>query len=52
MLGRCFDIFGHASCSDFKEKKWCAMPFVKENCCDTCDQEDEIEPEVIGNNNI
>ena len=50
MLGRCFDLFGPASCSDFKAMNWCAMPFIRENCCITCGQGDEIEPE--GNNNI
>ena len=50
MLGRCFDLFGSASCSDFKAINWCAMPVIRDNCCITCGQGDEIEPE--GNNNI
>jgi hypothetical protein len=45
MLGRCFDLFGPASCSDFKALNWCAMPVIRENCCITCGQGDEIEPE-------
>jgi hypothetical protein len=39
MLGRCADVFNPVSCSDFKGKKWCSMPGIKANCCETCRKE-------------
>ena len=51
MLGSCVDEFGHASCSDYKEKNWCYIPAIKANCCETC-EENGKKREVTINNNI
>ena len=52
MLGSCVDAFGHAFCSDFKDKKWCNIPEIGEYCCETCEQGEAKEEEDKTGNTI